>query len=63
MAQRTNGIISKIKKNGSRSNWLKAAGAVALMGAGILLYRKKQRLLGSALISGSVKMLTGAAAI
>jgi len=40
--------------------WVKIAGAAALLAVGVLLYRKKQTKLGSALMSGSLTVLTSA---
>ena len=62
MANRDNGAIEKIAVNKKNKNaWMKAAGAIALLATGMILYRKRQRMIGGALISGSVKMLTGMA--
>ena len=62
MANRDNGALEKIAVNKKNKNaWMKAAGAIALLATGMILYRKRQRMIGGALISGSVKMLTGMA--
>jgi hypothetical protein len=62
MANKDNGALEKLAVNKSNKNaWLKAAGAIALMATGLILYRKWQRMIGGALISGSVNLLTGAA--
>ncbi|HEV7622052.1 MAG TPA: LPXTG cell wall anchor domain-containing protein [Flavisolibacter sp.] len=62
MANKDNGALQKLAVNKDNKNaWLKAAGAIALMATGLILYRKRQRMIGGALISGSVKLLTGMA--
>jgi LPXTG-motif cell wall-anchored protein len=58
MAQMINGTSRQGVKRMNKAVWLRAAGAIILLGAGILLYRKKQKAIGSTLISGSVKLLT-----
>jgi len=62
MANKDNGALEKLavdKKN--KNAWLKSAGAIALLATGLILYRKRQKMIGGAMISGSVKMLTGMA--
>ena len=62
MANKDNGALEKLAVNKKNKNaWLKAAGAIALMATGLILYRKRQKMIGGAMISGSVKMLTGMA--
>jgi len=43
-----------------KHTWYRIAGAAALLTIGYILYRKKQKGIGTALMTGSIKVLTGA---